>query len=539
MKKSKFLLSVILVLVMLIGIVLSGCDAETGRSTEPDSSEEQTSIDEPEGTSDTEGSGSDDSGGGLYSQIDLSQPYTVNMYVLGDVPEDMDLVLSEINNILKPEFNTTLDITFLAWSDYETKYSLVLAGGEDVDIIYTSSWCFYFTEAAKGAFYEITNDFLSRAMPQTKQTQAEESWAQVTLNGKIYAIPKNDVSPQAKFVAIRDDLREKYGIEPLTDWNSLEEYLVNIAEKETPESGIWGIAASGGNPEFRNIWDQQFEILGGFGPYSYLYNGGTLPDEDDFFLYWDSQYFRDFAKRMKYLREKGVWPEDALTNTVSVNDAFANGQGAAIAWNATVFRYGKQAEENLGVKVGYYDLTRDKVVMPLNYVDDCFAIAAGSKNPERAGMVLDLLKNDKRLYRLIRGGIEGKHYINVDDKYREKGPDADKYPWNAFAWGLNYKALDLQDADIDPRQRAIEEDQEKRMKFPPLNGFVFDREPVKNELAAVEAIRDEYLGMLELGLVDDVDATIDEMVSRMEKAGLEAIKNEGLSQYQKWLQSNK
>ena len=42
MKKSKFLLSVILVLVMLIGIVLSGCDAETGRRTETDSSEEQT-----------------------------------------------------------------------------------------------------------------------------------------------------------------------------------------------------------------------------------------------------------------------------------------------------------------------------------------------------------------------------------------------------------------------------------------------------------------------------------------------------------------
>lgn len=531
MNKQKSLLCVILVLVLLTTMVLTGCGSKTDDTTTPGEPEDTSATDTQKEDSDTE-----DSDNGLYSQIDLSEPYTVNMYVLGDVPADMELVLTEINKILEPQYNTTLDIRFLAWSDYETKYSLVLAGGEDVDLMYTSSWCYYYTEAAKGAFIEITDDFLFRAMPQTKQTQAEASWAQVNLNGKIYAVPKNSVQPQSKYVAIRDDLREKYDIEPLTDWTSLENYLVTIAEKETPESGIWGIAASEGNPEFRAVWDQQFEILTAFAPYCYLYNDGAKPAADDFFLYWDSQYFRDFAKRMKYLCDKGVWPEDALTNTVSVNDAFANGQGAAIAWNHSVFNYGKQVEENLGVTAGYYDLTKDKVVMPMEYVNDCFAIAAGSKNPERAGMVLDLLKNDTELYRLLVGGIEGKHYINIDDKYRQKGPDADKYPWDAFPWGIRRE--DLEPDDIDPRQIAIDEDHRTRMKDAPLNGFVFDREPVKNELAAVEAIIDEYVGMLELGLADDVDATIDEMVSRMEQAGLEAIKNEGLRQYQKWLEEN-
>ena len=44
--------------------------------------------------------------------------------------------------------------------------------------------------------------------------------------------------------------------------------------------------------------------------------------------------------------------------------------------------------------------------------------------------------------------------------------------------------------------------------------------------------------MLELGLVDDPDATIDEMVSRMMQAGLETIKAEGLRQYEDWLKNN-
>ena len=87
--------------------------------------------------------------------LDLSEPVTVIMYALGDRPEDMDKVLEELNSkYLNPWLNTTLEMQFLNWSDYTTKYSLVLAGSEPVDLMYTSSWCYYNDEAAKGAFRE-------------------------------------------------------------------------------------------------------------------------------------------------------------------------------------------------------------------------------------------------------------------------------------------------------------------------------------------------------------------------------------------------
>lgn len=539
MKKQKRWLSLFVVFVLIVSTLLTflvGCSSKTENITNQKPSEQDNDKEESKSEEDE----TEIAGKGLYSNIDLSKPYTVHMYVLGDVPADMDLVLEEINKILQSEFNTTLQIHFLAWSDYQTKYSLILAGGEDVDLIYTSSWCYYFTEAAKGAFMEITDEFLSRAMPQTKERQIKESWEQVKINGKIFAVPRNTRNPEANIVVIRGDLREKYGLEPLTDWDSFEKYLITIAEKETPNSGIWGIAASQGVP-IRRVWEQQFQIVdmdkgGTFPHHTYIYKDDKPPAPEDFFLYWDSQYFRDFVKEMKYLREKGVWPEDALTNTVSPHDAFANGKGAATSWNFSVFNYGKQVEQNIpGAKAEYYDITADKVVFPMPYVNDCFAIAAASKNPDRAGMVLDLLKNDRRLYLLIQGGIEGKHYINIENKYYEPGPDADKYPWNAFAWGLNDDELHLERRDRHPREIEIEEGFKKRLVDYPTNGFVFDPQPVKNEIAAVDAIRDEYLPMLELGLVDDVDATIDEMVARMKEAGVETIREEGLRQYKQWL----
>ena len=132
-----------------------------------------------------------------------------------------------------------------------------MAGGEDVDIMYTSSsGALYYTEAAKGAFMEITDEFLERAMPRKKQIQAPESWIKLELREKFMQYPENYEVAEAEIVAIRDDLREKHGLEPLTDWDSLVEYLEVIAERETPESGIWAIAASGGN-SMRTISDQK------------------------------------------------------------------------------------------------------------------------------------------------------------------------------------------------------------------------------------------------------------------------------------------
>ena len=85
--------------------------------------------------------------------LDLSNHETVVMYVLGDAPEDLDDVISKANSeYFEPNLNTTLDLEFLNWSDYSTKYSLLLAGGDPVDLIYTASWCYYNEEVENGAF---------------------------------------------------------------------------------------------------------------------------------------------------------------------------------------------------------------------------------------------------------------------------------------------------------------------------------------------------------------------------------------------------
>ena len=173
----------------------------------------------------------------MYPNVDFSKPYTVNLYLIGDTPNDWDKVLEQINEYLAP-FNTTLNVEIMGWADYPTMYSLVLAGGEQIDMIYTAPWCYMYVENAKGSFYTYDRDFVKENMPLTDKYQAEKSYSEATVNGKIVAMPCNQEKPQNKIVAIRQDIADKHGIDKLENWDDYMNFMLTVAEKETPESGI-------------------------------------------------------------------------------------------------------------------------------------------------------------------------------------------------------------------------------------------------------------------------------------------------------------
>ena len=103
----------------------------------------------------------------------------------------------------------------------------------------------------------LDTDFISKNMPLTSRFQAAESWDETTISGQTIAVPSNQASPMGKIVAIRQDLADKYGISSLDNWDDYMNYAKTIAEKETPESGIYALAASGDNNE---LWDYSRRI---------------------------------------------------------------------------------------------------------------------------------------------------------------------------------------------------------------------------------------------------------------------------------------
>lgn len=67
------------------------------------------------------------------------------------------------------------------------------------------------------------------------------------------------------------------------------------------------------------------------------------------------------------------------------------------------------------------------------------------------------------------------------------------------------------------------------------SGFIFDDSAVKSELAALGEVCSQYVPLLELGLVEDVEAALEELNGKCETAGLAKLKEEVTTQYTEYL----
>ena len=178
-------------------------------------------------------------------------------------------------------------------------------------------------------------------MPLAAKYQAKESWDETTLAGKTIAVPSNVAQPQGKIVAVRQVLMEKYDMTELKNWDDYKQYMLTIAEKETPESGIYALAASGDNNELWDVYRQQTNTMlaldSNYMDFIYEYKEGELPSADDIKFVYEYEPFKEYANDMKEMADAGCWSRSALTNTVTDDDAFGALQGASIAWNASAF----------------------------------------------------------------------------------------------------------------------------------------------------------------------------------------------------------
>ncbi len=469
--------------------------------------------------------------------IDTSKEVALVMYVLGDVPADLDKVYAEANVVLKEKINATLKTNYLAWSDWRTKYSLTLASGENVDLMYTSDWAYYSTEAAKGAFLELTDDFMNTYMPMTVASQEPASLMQATIGGKLYAIPKNTAGLEGEsWVIVRKDLADKYGITSISNIQELEDYYKAVLENE---KGLLPFAASADGGFNAQAWRQPNELFYLTNiDWCYQYKGSdAAPAFEELTYCW----FRDDAipyyELMKKWADLGFWSKNAISNTEQVRDAFENGKSASLTWNSTIFLAGRNLRENnaewdfMAVDVNPGTMRKQAL-----YTNDAIAIASASKNPERAAMFIDYIKNDLDVHLAFVGGIKGVHWDLNADGQRIKGPEADKYPWNPSLWCFNPADGFLPvDADVLPEQKAFEDQQMTLVKTPVAMAFRFDVEPIKSELAAIDALRDEYRPMLQLGMAKDIQATVAEWKQKAEAAGLAKIEAEMKTQYEAWV----
>ena len=188
----------------------------------------------------------------------------------------------------------------------------------------------------------------------------------------------------------------------------------------------------------------------------------------------------------------------------------------------------KMDQKQPGSELGFFWFGEEtKNLVSLNITHGAMAIAAQSKNPERALMVYDLMRNDQETYRLLNYGIEGKQYILADDGKTMTRPegyveDTDGSSFN-YWWGRN-DDLELLSPNTATAQRDALIKVYNTCAVPYQYGqIVFDLTPISSELDNLSNLYSTYMPQIVFGKQDNPEAYVAEFRQKLKDAGYEKV----------------
>ncbi len=459
--------------------------------------------------------------------IDTSQKVNLVFYVMGDAPKDEQVVEDAINKILLEKVNATVDFQFSTWTDWGQKYTNELTSGT-ADLIYVASWTNYATLANAGAFAEL-DDLLPVYAPNIAGTYEPSLLEQCKVGGALYAIPNTWPEYTVAGISYREDLRAKYNLPVPDSIDNLEAFLAGIKQNE-PKQGL--IQATAGESGLQIAFDTAYILNLKYSwvtpnglPYGLTADFNTPSDVTD---YWNSEDFVNDMKTLKKFADEGFWSRSALSDTNDA-DSYKNGTTIAVVSgqnpNKNISSQSDFDKDHPGWKSEYIAFGEvNGVAFPAHATQNATSVVRGSKNKERALMVLDLLITDKELNDLCQYGIKGTHYdIDANGLYQELSEDF-KYE-NFNTWNLrngSFKLAQANDATLNEMFAKYEAIANKT-KFPGVNiygGFAEDYSAYEVDRNAVADVMKQYLAPLQAGLVDDVDAAVKEFRKKVADAGL-------------------
>lgn len=485
--------------------------------------------------------------GSTDGKIDTSKEVKLNAYLLGEAPKGMQDVVDELNKRLKKDINATIKFNYIGWGDLQSKYPLVLASGEPVDLIYTADWAYYAQEASKGAFKEINEKMLKTYMPKHYAATSQDIWKGTKLDGKMYMIPTSTPDRKVEMVLIRKDLREKYGVPEIKKFSDIEPYLAAI-KKNNPEMVPLNLDSQYDLPTpFLDLYREKYAYLGltqqdpsyiGFG-YQATDTSGKLTYQ----LEGDSlAASKEAASVMKDWYSKGYLNKNPYANKVRSKDNFVEGKSGVAFGNSQDLQSTIDSAKAKG-----YDVEMIPVFWPsgqyglANPQNNGMAIGANSDHAERAMMALDLIMEDPAYDYLVYFGIEGKNYVITDDGKvglpEGVTSETNTYPPDAAGFWFTNKDVFKPMASWSQEYADLKASLKDKLITPVYSSLTFNSENVKTQSANVANVSTQYAYPIYIGAVKNVDKAFDTLIDKLQKAGINDIKKELQKQADAYMQN--
>ena len=501
----KKFLALLLASVMTLAL-LAGCGGGNDNQTPSTPDTPSTNTDKPAG----------DNGGNTAGDTSGEVP-TITWYMVGGgQPSNIDTWTEKANAYLdEKQIGAHIDIQCVDWGGWGDRRSMIIQTNEPYDIMFTDSGS-YASDVAMGAFADLTE--LIKETPGITDLIPQNYLDACKIGGKLYAIPAYKDTAMANYFTWTKEYVEEYypdyaNIHTLADATP----AVKAISEGTEEPALL-LNKDGISPIVGQRYDQLG--MGGMGAIGVSY----YDPDGKVVCTFEQQDVMDQLKVMHEWMNAGYINSDAATAPEATGMC---GVGVSQGWPSAAKGWG----DGRGAEV-VVSLFGDIVVSTDTIQGSMACISASSAHPLEALKILELVNTDNKFRDMLYYGEEGVNFDYVEEDGMQKVHKINN-DWTLAGYTQGtFKTVSPQEG-TQPYFDEVDQ-QNKNAISSVAMGFVFDKTPVADKIAACQAIFEEYKGLLQTG-TGEPESTVATMMSSMRASGFDDIVAEAQAQLDAFL----
>ena len=445
--------------------------------------------------------------------------HVIMLYMTAGVtPKDLGEVQDKMNERTIPEIGVEIELRPVSFFDSAKLFPAWLANGEVFDLFFPFMQD-PFSYTSNGSILPIDDYLTEENAPHLLALDAEGTGVLTNclLDGKTWGIQPVSKSMngtggayiiQKKYV---DETGWDYDPDTVYTLDDLGELFALIAE-QFPDVYPCGIITSGTTDTNFSYTDHVVDPLGS----SQVYSGALIGFESTTIEnVFETEEYRDFLEHMRAWNLAGYIHPDA---NVCDSDAYSLMKAGVVAGRFFFNSFGGLEPDEYMIKL-----------TPIYKKSESFGgmcVSRTSANPEAAVRFIDMLWSDVDLMNLLQKGIEGKHWVMLDESIGLIG-----FPEGVDASNVGYVNPlglygDKRYIYVNTPESSVEEAAvfaAEAVNHPTQGvGAAYNGNSVANELSAVAAVVAQYVPTLECGAVD-IDSYLPQFLEALDAAGIDII----------------
>lgn len=458
--------------------------------------------------------------------------------ILGTPPaEGMDELYRQLDALTIPELNCTLRFEYIPWGDERAQLNVATVSGE-YDLIPGGVFSDYRTLVSRNAFLDL-NKYLDLvpALREHYRTEAVDVLKSCEINGGLYGIPQYVIGVKHvdEGFFFREDLRKEWGLEPISDLDTLEAYLYRAKESKEYRNqplitdnriwtSLWLLVSGGKYLEINSMLETPFVVV--------------LADDPGVVVKrMETPEFQTVVSYIRKWQEAGILEQNMLS--LSDNEGVRGRQMLAADlkpcetnvpfWSITGSFLRDLWTAHPDWEYSFFPYCANDDAWYMKSVADASVISVSSKTryPETAVKLLEKIHTDQRYYDLLRYGVEGIHYSLVDGLLDYTGISSA----NGFGW------TPAGDYTLDRDTRHVSEQWYEEIEMPyddweaqvseqaqidPLGDFSVDLSGLEAEVSRMEQVRTRYFQPILCGYHANAEQALREANDALNESGFEA-----------------